>query len=169
MNAEHPKKSSSESQSPEPNQDALEIRLLGERFRIKPSGQLDLGSESRGVGDQSGGIAREAIEWASRQVAAAEARMTAGHEVQPRAHHVALLALVELAHEALLERTKTAQSLDRLIERLEGLKKQKSRVDLGSNPPTLVPAAVGQVSVAADEDSWLQDDPVHAGAPVTPS
>ncbi len=106
-------------------------------------------------------MAKEAIDWANRQILAAERRLKTPQNASPRAHHVALLALVELAHEALMERNKTADSLNHLILRLEKLKQLKSQGHIA--PDLTKPAAAPTVS----EEQWLSDQPVDSGSSLT--
>jgi hypothetical protein len=147
----------------------LEISLLGERFRLRPSRISDPNGEVAGTADSH--LAREAIEWANRQILAAEKRLKDSPSVSPRAHHVALLALVELAHEALSERSRTADSLKGLIERLEKLK--ALRANSAQPLPNELSGAASDSrptsSIDSVEANWLEDQPTGASALVPPA
>ena len=138
---------------------------MGERFRLKPSRS----SDSDGIDAR---LASEAIAWVARQIASAEAKLGAGTGSRPKPHHVTLLAMVELAHEAMQERNRHAQALDGLIHRLENLKKNRAKAAAEKAPPNPVVVSAPELPDAVIEQAdkvWLKDDPAEAGAPLTPS
>lgn len=151
---------------------ALEITLLGERFRLKPAAAgvtpAEQEDHDRAVG--------EAMRWVSRQLVAAESRMGAKAGSRPKAHHVALLAMVELAYEAMQERNRHARALDGLLHRLEKLKSSKSNQ---KGAPSTAPAAMPESEVElpvreavlapTSDKSWMQDDHRASGAPAIDS
>jgi len=145
---------------------ALEISLLGERFRLKPTRDRRAGAD-QGSPDEAR-LAREAIEWANRQILVAEKRLKSSSTVAPRAHHVALLALVELAHEALIERNRTADSLNGLIDRLEKLKALKASASPVAQAVRYQEGASAG-TIESLEASWLEDQPTGASALVPPA
>jgi|GEM_PF-2701240 len=143
---------------------AWELALLGERFRVKPSRASDTSeTDSR--------LASEAIAWVARQIASAEAKLGAVSGARPKPHHVALLAMVELAHEAMQERNRHAQALEGLIQRLENLKKNRAKATAEKALPVAVISApvLPEGVIERAEKVWLKDDPAEAGTPLTPS
>ncbi len=144
---------------PDQGPTSWEVTLLGERFRLKPSAN----SNSQADDPESERLALESIAWVGRQLAAAEARMATAARSKPKAHHVALLALVELAHEAMMDRNRHARALDGLIEKLEKIKTQRHvpRDSIPSDEVKGIPLEV----IAQAEAAWLQDEPALAGAP----
>ena len=145
--------------NPDRNASNWEVSLLGERFRLKPSGKSNSGTEN----PESEQMAQEAIAWVGRQLAAAEARLVNSPAAKPKAHHVALLALVELAHEAMVDRNRHAQALDGLVAKLEKLKSKREapKVQVSTPDMTSIPLEVIEQAEAA----WLRDEPVPVGTP----
>ena len=168
------KNSTTQSESKEIKQGespSLEISLLGERFRLRPTVGGLAREDASAPHESHPQIAREAIEWANRQIHAAEKRLKSSPQSQPRAHHVALLALVELAHEALMERNRTAESLNGLIARLENLKALRASTPGVKPIQTDVPPSGKEVSslMESAEAVWLEDQPSGAAAFVPPA
>lgn len=143
---------------------AWELALMGERFRLKPS-------RPSNANETDARLASEAIAWVARQIASAETKLGTGSGSRPKPHHVALLAMVELAHEAMQERNRHAQALEGLIQRLENLKKNRAKAAAEKAAlAAVVPAPVlPEAVIEQAEKVWLKDDPAEAGAPITPS